>query len=277
VATNSSAADRKKCTAIVTCRVVAQLIQNLVHFEHCQNMLDEHRGTDAALGNAQFVLGIDKDVVPQAGLEVALQFVQIDVRPTTALEQFFCVVEQVQPKVKDAARHRFAVVGDMLFVQMPATDTHRQHCRLVVEAIDRAVFGGERNRTADGVAQIDLTLHDVVPQRRIGVFEVRHKDLGARVEGVDDHLAVDGAGDFGAAIAEVRWDWCDLPIVGPDVCGLGVEIGQHPCFELVPARNAPCQECTAALFVALDQILDKSQRLTRQNLVVARLHRPSND
>jgi hypothetical protein len=44
---------------------------------------------------------------------------------------------------------------------------------------------------------------DVVPRRRVRVLEVGHEDPGAGVQRVDDHLAVDGAGDLDAAVEEV--------------------------------------------------------------------------
>src|SRR3546814_2726433 len=50
-------------------------------------------------------------------------------------------------------------------------------------------------RSGDRVAQVELALDQVVPGRRRRVLEVRHEDAGAAVQRVDDHLAVDGAGD----------------------------------------------------------------------------------
>ena len=58
------------------------------------------------------------------------------------------------------------------------------------------------------------------------VFEIRHVHFGAGVERVDDHLAIDRAGDFDAAVLQVGRDWRDPPVATADVGRLGQEVGQ---------------------------------------------------
>ena len=57
----------------------------------------------------------------------------------------------------------------------------------------------------------DTLFERVFKGRRIGIFEVRHEHVGARIQRVDDHLAVDGPRDLDPAVAKVFRDRCDLP------------------------------------------------------------------
>jgi hypothetical protein len=83
----------------------------------------------------------------------------------------------------------------------------------------------EGDGSADGVAEVDLAFDEVVPGGRGGVLEVGHEDLGAGVERVDDHLAVDGAGDLDAAVEQVGGERRDGPFGVADGPGFGQEVG----------------------------------------------------
>ena len=144
----------------------------------------------------------DEDVVPEAGLEVALHLGQVEVRAGALGEQRLRVVERVERQVEDAGRHRVAVHQHVLLVQVPPAGAHEEGRERVAEAVLLAA-AAERDGAVHRVAQVDLALDRVLPGGRVGVLEVRHEDLGARVEGVDDHLAVDRAGDLGAAVLQV--------------------------------------------------------------------------
>ena len=88
---------------------------------------------------------------------------------------------------------------------MPAARAHEERRRALAERVVLAAFGLDvADGAADGVRQVDLALDQVVPRRRGRVLEVRHEDVRARVERVDDHLAVDRAGDLDAAIERGR-------------------------------------------------------------------------
>ena len=65
-----------------------------------------------------------------------------------------------------------------------------------------------------------------MPGGRIRVFEVRHEHAGAGVQRIDDHLAVDRAGDLHAAVEQVLRDGRDRPFRFADVGGFGEETGQ---------------------------------------------------
>ena len=88
----------------------------------------------------------------------------------------------------------------MLFDQVPAARAHQQGRQVFAELIVLALRVCETDRADDGVAEIDLAFEIVVPSRRMGVLKVGHEDTRARVKSVDDHLAVDRAGDLDAAV-----------------------------------------------------------------------------
>jgi hypothetical protein len=53
--------------------MLSQLVQDLVHLERGQHGLDEDGGADRAARDRQALLGEEKDVVPEAGLEMRLE------------------------------------------------------------------------------------------------------------------------------------------------------------------------------------------------------------
>src|SRR5581483_1600401 len=115
------------------------------------------------------------------------------------------------------------------------------------------------DRAPYGVHQIQLAADAVRPRRRIRVLEVRHEHVRARVERVDDHLAVDGTGDFDAAIDEIRLRRRDLPIAAPHVLGLIEEPRLHP--GVVPRLNrlAALEQLFYSGTESTGEIFDKGQ------------------
>src|SRR5256886_14606650 len=67
---------------------------------------------------------------------------------------------------------------------------------------------------AHRVLQVRLPADHVPPGRRAGILEVRHERLHGRVQRVDDHLAVYGAGDLDAPVLEILWHRRDAPVAG---------------------------------------------------------------
>ena len=107
----------------------------------------------------------------------------------------------------------------VLLVEVPAARAHLQRRDLVVELV--ALLAGrrlllERERAPDRLADVDLALDLVGPERRVRVLEVGHVRVGARIEGVDDHLGVDRAGDLDPAPMQRRRHRRDLPVAGAD-------------------------------------------------------------
>src|SRR5580692_6985292 len=94
----------------------------------------------------------------------------------------------------------------MLFVEMPSSRPHHQRCRIRASLILLSLRTLIANRSSNRVPQIVLTFDIVAPGGSVRILEVRHKDTGARVQGVDDHLAIDRAGNFHATIEKVFWD-----------------------------------------------------------------------
>src|SRR5437660_7838164 len=64
--------------------VLAQLPQDLVHFERGNYGLDQRSGLDRSLRNAQFSLGELENVVPKPRLEVRLHLRKVEIRPRAA-------------------------------------------------------------------------------------------------------------------------------------------------------------------------------------------------
>jgi hypothetical protein len=106
-------------------------------------------------------------------------------------------VEEVEPEVEQRSRDRLALDEAMALGQVkpPRADDQRRH--VIIEAV---LFAGFRivvlDHATHGVAQVDLALDHVRPGRRAGVLEVGHERVRARVQRVDDHLALDGSGDL---------------------------------------------------------------------------------
>src|SRR4029450_13948346 len=87
-------------------RVVAQLVQDLVHLEGGGDGLDQHRGLDGAPRYTEPVGGQLEGVVPQSRLEVALQLGQVQVDALAVLQQPPAAGDPEQPEVDQAARGR---------------------------------------------------------------------------------------------------------------------------------------------------------------------------
>ena len=190
--------------AVEAGRVLAQLAEELVHLERRRKGLDEAGRLDRSAGDAEALLRADEHVVPQPGLEVALHLGQVEVRARPAGEGLLGVVEEEEAEVEEAPGNRLAVDLHVALDQVPAARPDEQDRGLLLERVLLARLGGrERDRTADGVAEVVLPVDQVVPGGAVGVFEIRHEDARAGVERVDDHLAVGGPGDLDAAIEQV--------------------------------------------------------------------------
>jgi hypothetical protein len=176
-------------------------------------------------------------------------------------------VEGRQAEVEEAGRDRLAVDEGMTFAQMPAARPHHQRRGLVPEGV-RLLRQFERDRAARGVANVPLPFDDVRPRRRAGVLEVRHEDPRARVERVDHHLAVDGAGDLDAAVAQVHRRRRDAPGAASDVRRLGEEVRLCSRGELRHSFTPPGERLGAGVAELALETRDEGQPVRRENLVV---------
>ena len=101
-------------------RVLAQLVEDLLHLERGRVGLDEDRGANGAHRDGEELLGADEHVVPEPGLEVALQLGEVEVRALACVDLALGAVEEIETEVDQAARHRVPVHDDVLLGQMPA-------------------------------------------------------------------------------------------------------------------------------------------------------------
>src|ERR1700686_990868 len=115
--------------------MVAKLVEDLFHFECCEDRFDQHRGTDRAPRYFQIVLREIENVIPQPCFDMAFELGQVEVRPAPLSQKSLGVMEEIKPKVKETARHRLAVDLDMTLVQVPATRPDKQRCDLLVQAV----------------------------------------------------------------------------------------------------------------------------------------------
>src|SRR5215470_20016055 len=70
--------------AVQTGGMLPQFIENFIHLECGENRLDQNGRTDCAAWNSEPILREVENVIPQARLEMALHFRQVEVRPRSA-------------------------------------------------------------------------------------------------------------------------------------------------------------------------------------------------
>ncbi len=159
--------------------MIAQLVEDLFHLERGEDRLDEYSGADRSPRNADGILREIENVVPKPRLEVALELGEVEVRPARFAQQALGVVKEVEAEIEEAAGNRPTAEHYMAFVEVPPARPHDQRRDLVVEPVVLSLGAREGERSLDGVDQVDLTLDQVRPGRRVGVFEVGHEDSRA--------------------------------------------------------------------------------------------------
>src|SRR5579884_631479 len=87
-------------TTVQARRVLSQFIEDFVHLKGRQNRLNQHRGFNRACGNAEQLLGLNEDIIPETGFEMALQLGQVEIGAGTLLEERSSIVEEIQAKVE---------------------------------------------------------------------------------------------------------------------------------------------------------------------------------
>src|SRR5439155_22856256 len=172
-------------------------------------------------------------------LDMTLQLGQIEIRTATAGDELLRIVEKEQREVEEAARDRRAVDFDVFLGEVPAARAHEERSDLRVQLVLLAFGRDVVDPAAERVAQVDVALEVVVPFRRVGVLEVSHEYARARIESIDDHLAIDRAGDLDATVPEVRRNRGAGPAGGADRTRLREGVGQLAGIELALPRRAP--------------------------------------
>ena len=256
--------------------MVAKLVENLLRLEGREDGLDQRGGPDGTLGDAQLRLRVDEHVVPESGLEMALHFRKVEIGARSARQELAGVVEEIQPEIEKASADGLPAEKYMLLGKMPAAGAHEQRGRLLVQLVGLALGTCERDRAPHGVAQVDVAIEQVFPGGRRGVLEVGHEHLRARIEGVDDHLAVDGPGDLGPAVEKVGGRGGHFPGALTDRLGRREEIRERARIQLGLARDAAGEQLLAARFKRAEQAGQKGAGLGRQDFRIGGGNGPAN-
>jgi hypothetical protein len=116
---------------------------------------------------------------------------------------------------------------------MPAPRADEQGRHIVVQSVFAPVRTRELDPALDRIDQVRVAADHVQPGRRVRILEVGHEAAGTRVQGVDDHLPIDGPRDLDAPVAEVVWRRLDLPVSLPHLARLRQEVERPASIELV--------------------------------------------
>jgi hypothetical protein len=201
---------------------------------------------------------------------VTLELRDVEVRAAAPVEQSPPVVEEVEAEVEQPAGDLLPVDEHMLLGQVPAARAHDEHGRVVAEPIG-LLSRVELDRSLDRVDQVRLPFEVVSPGRCVRILEVGHEAARAGIEGVDDHLAVDGTGDLDPAVLEVSRHGCDAPVALANVTRLREEVRQLARVEPCLALGARGQELATAAVEAPVQVGNERERVGAQKLLVALL------
>ena len=105
------------------------------------------------------------------------------------------------------------------------------------------------------------------------ILEVRHPALRPGVQRVDRHLAIDRAGDFGAAIQQIGGWRRNPPVAAANRRGFGQEIGHPAGIDFALAFDAAGKEFFAARAKFRAQLHEETARVGRQDFRIPRLQR----
>ena len=142
--------------------VLPQLVEDLIHLEGGEDVLDEHRRLDGAPGNAEAILSPAEHVVPQPGLEVGLQLGKVEVGAGSVGQGRPPPVIHVEAEVEERRRHGTAVHQEVLLVEVPSTGPDHEGGHLLVEGVVLG-FGLQLQVSVIGGHQVGLTLKQVLP------------------------------------------------------------------------------------------------------------------
>jgi hypothetical protein len=222
--------------------VIAQLVEDLLHLEGSRDGLYENGCPEGSSVDAQGILRVAEDVVPQARLEMALDLGKVEVRAAPPLQEAVRVVPDVEAEIHERPGHRFPVNIDVLVPQVPSPRTHQQGGEVVSQLVLPAVRARELDRLIDGIDEIHVALGHVGPCRGVRVLEVRHEAVGSGVERVDDHLAIGRARYLDPAVLHVARRRGDLPVPRTHALGARQEVQPLARIEARLALPAPVEQ-----------------------------------
>ena len=226
--------------------MLAQLEEDLVHLERGGDRLDEHGRAHRAERDAEGLLRVCEDVVPESRLEVALELRQVVERSVAVLDELVRGVEEMQPEVDERPRPALAVHEHVLLGQVPAArpGDDRRAAHVGAERVRLALWRRVGEGAARGIAQVQHAADDVGPGRGRGVLEVGEPHPRARVQRVDRHLRRRRRpGDLDAAIDEGGRRRRHEPVAVADAAGRRCEVqplaAGDPLAALMPCGEQP--------------------------------------
>ena len=151
---------------------------------------------------------------------------------------------------------------------MPATWADEERRGFFLQLVRLALRRDEIDLAADRIAQVEMSLNIVVPARRVRVLEVGHEHAGARIERVDDHLALDRAGDLHPAILDVVGNGRADPARFADASRLVKKVRQLSGVECPLARRAAREQLLAAAAECTLEPSHESDRVRGQDFGV---------
>ena len=100
----------------------------------------------------------------------------------------------------------------------------------------------------------------------MGVLEIGHEHVRARVQRVDDHLAIYRSGDFYASVEQIGGNWRHLPFCLPNLRRFREKVGHLPGFKFLLAYASFRQQFLATRFELSRQIYEERPSFRAQNL-----------
>src|SRR5687767_2591734 len=98
--------------------MLAEFVENLVHFKGGEDRLDQHRRPDRPARKPEFRLRQHENVVPEPRLQVGLELGEIEVWSAPPRDELVCVVKEKEREIKEAAGDTLSVDEQMLLVEM---------------------------------------------------------------------------------------------------------------------------------------------------------------
>ena len=96
--------------------MISQFVDKLVHLERSGNGLNKTGAPDSASGHANGILSHTEDIIPQSGLQITFHFRKVEVRSVSGLDQFMCVMEEIETKVEKTGTDGFRVDEEMFLI-----------------------------------------------------------------------------------------------------------------------------------------------------------------
>ena len=108
-------------TAVQARRMLFELKDNFVHLESSNDSLDQDCTTNGSSRHANVILTELEDIIPETSFEIVFHLGEIEVRTLTILDELLGIVEEIETKVEERARHRLAINLNVWLVEMPAS------------------------------------------------------------------------------------------------------------------------------------------------------------